>query len=185
MMAGRDSCLAPVVNKPSSAAPQPALFEASVPVCQRYLGALSGWLERADPDRLPELLGQCLTSDMLPLQAQVEIACNFALRLCFPLAGREVPDYGCFAPTPAGLQARLAHVQSLLACLNPADFEAPPDWIEDRAGQALLRLPPDDFLHLYALPNFFFHCSMAYALLRLHGVPLGKPQFDGFHIYPD
>lgn len=160
------------------------LYAASVPVCQRYLGALQAWLDCADPAQLPALLHQRLTPDMIPLQGQVEIASNFALRLCFPLTGAAVPDYGSFAGTPAGLRERLAYVQALLASLKPGDFDAPPAFIEDQAGQALLRLPPGDFLHLYALPNFFFHCSMAYALLRLHGVPLGKPQFDGFHTYP-
>jgi len=161
-----------------------SLYPATVPVCQRYLGALGGWLDRADPARLPALLLERLAPDMNPLHSQVEIAANFALRLCFPLAGKVVPPYGDFAATPQGLRARLAHVQALLSRLDPADFEHGPAWIEEQAGQARLRLPAADFAHLYALPNFFFHCSMAYAVLRLHGVPLGKPLFDGYHVYP-
>lgn len=158
-------------------------YAASVPVCQRYLSAMAGWLDRVDAGQWPALLEERLAPDMIPLHGQVTVAANFALRLCFPLAGKAVPDYGNFAPTPAGLRERLAYVQALLARLKPGDFKSAPELIEDQAGQALLRLPPDDFLHLYALPNFFFHCSMAYAILRLHGVALGKPQFDGFHVY--
>ncbi len=42
-----------------------------------------------------------------------------------------------------------------------------------------------EFLHLYGLPNFFFHLTMGYAALRAAGVRLGKADFDGFHSYPD
>lgn len=53
----------------------------------------------------------------------------------------------------------------------------------DQAGQATVTLPGEAFLSQYALPNFFFHLTSAYALLRQQGVPLGKADFDGWHRY--
>ncbi len=44
-------------------------------------------------------------------------------------------------------------------------------------------MPAPDFLFQYALPNFFFHLATAYAILRGHGVPLGKADYDGLHKY--
>jgi hypothetical protein len=56
--------------------------------------------------------------------------------------------------------------------------------IRHQAGFALLEQTGAEFLHLYGIPNFFFHLTMGYAALRAAGVPLGKADFDGFHSYP-
>lgn len=131
-----------------------------------------------------ELLAARLAPDMLPLSSQIEIAVNFALRACFPLAGRPVPPFGEFLPTFAGLQARIARASALLAALNEADFAgAERRVIDSRAGEVELSLPAPTFLHQYAMPNFFFHVTTAFAILRHHGLPLGKGDFDGFHVY--
>jgi hypothetical protein len=55
---------------------------------------------------------------------------------------------------------------------------------QSRAGEADVALPGSAFLHTYALPNFFFHMTLVYALLRLQGVPVTKGDFDGYHRYP-
>jgi hypothetical protein len=73
----------------------------------------------------------------------------------------------------------------LLNQLNASDFAgAELRVLQSQAGQALVSLPATEFLLQYALPNFFFHLSAAYALLRSQGVALGKRDFDGFHSYP-
>ncbi len=121
---------------------------------------------------------------MLPMAVQCEIAANFALRACYPLAGLAVPPYGEFAANFAGLQARIAHVQGLIGALDPEVFaHAAARTIHGEAGQAHLALPVLEFLLHYALPNFFFHTSMAYAILRHQGVGVGKADFDGYHVY--
>ena len=125
-----------------------------------------------------------LAPDMLPLAVQCEIAANFALRACYPLAGLAVPPYSEFAASFEGLQARIAHAQGLIGALNPAAFEHTAlRTIHGDAGQARLALPAQEFLLHYTLPNFFFHISMAYAILRQQGVGLGKADFDGYHAY--
>ncbi len=143
------------------------LHEASVPVFAHYLARLRAMLDRAEAQARATgrpaqgLLDARLAPDMLPLADQVAIAANFALRACFPLAGRALPDYGEFAPGFDGLRARIDRAQALIGALPGAAF--------------LLR---------YALPNFFFHLTTAYALMRQGGVPLGKADFDGLHDDP-
>jgi len=166
------------------------IYQASVPVFQRYLGQLVVLVQRAESHAKTQgldpaaLLAARLAGDMLPFAVQAEIAVNFALRTCFPLAGEPVPNYGEFANSFAGLRERIERCQSLLAGLRPEQFEAAEQrLIDSQAGQAVLRLPAGEFLLQYALPNFFFHVTTAYAILRHHRVALGKEDFDGYHAY--
>ncbi len=168
----------------------PALYAASVPVFKRYLANLAGMLRIAQAHALqvgqdPEpWLQKRLAPDMLPLVTQIEIAANFSLRATFPLASKPVVPFGEFPPSFAGLNLRLADASAQLDSLSPTDFDGDAArLIEELAGQAKVRLMPAEFLYLYALPNFFFHTSMAYAILRAAGVPLGKGDFDGIHHY--
>lgn len=162
------------------------MYAASVPVFQRYLGQLAKMLERAEASGLDpqQLLQARLAPDMLPLALQVEIAANFALRACAPLAALEVPPFGAHADSFAALHARIDRVQQFLAGLTPAQMADSAQRIcTDQAGQARLSLPGEVFLSQYMLPNFFFHLTSAYALLRQQGVQLGKADFDGWHVY--
>jgi uncharacterized protein len=166
------------------------LHSASVMVFQRYLMRLAALLDRAerhcdaDPARCDALLAARLAPDMLPLRVQVEVVSNFALRAAFLLAGLAVPDYGEFPADFAGLRARLARTQRLLSDVPAGSFVgAEARSVRDRAGEADVNLPAPEFLFAYALPNFFFHLSMAYAIMRSHGVDVGKADFDGYHRY--
>ncbi len=160
------------------------LYSASVPVFQRYLGRLGGWLDLAEAHATPAVLGARLADDMLPFETQAVIAANFALRAAYPLAGLPLPPFGEWPAGHAGLRARLAHVLARLGSLTPAHFaraESRP--VVSDAGEAVLHLDGATFLHQFAMPNFFFHLTAAYAILRQQGVPLGKADFDGFHRY--
>jgi hypothetical protein len=166
------------------------LHRASVPVFSRYLDRLLALLDIAEaqgaqrPLQTPPLLSARLAPDMLDFHAQVEIAANFSLRTCFPLAGRPVPDYGTFPRSADGLRERLRRARRLIQDLEPPAFESTPARrIRDRAGDAVIELPAEEYLLHFALPNFIFHVSMAYAILRRHGVPVGKQDFDGMHVY--
>lgn len=166
------------------------LYEASVPVFLRYLERLQGLLDAAEAFATAHaqphaaLLAARLAPDMHPFETQVAIAAHFALRACFPLAGQALPEYGEFPATLAGLRARIDRVCALLQTLEPTQFEgAASRVLESRAGQAQLALEGHAFLFQYTLPNFFFHLTTAYAILRHCGVPLGKQSFDGFHAY--
>jgi len=150
-----------------------ALFAASVPVFAHYLGRAAGIVARAG-DRLDAQIGGAF-----PAGQQFATAAGFALRVACPLAGRAVPVLD------GAVAERIARAQDVLAGLTPADFSgAGTRLIVHRAGFADLHQTGADFLHLFGLPNFFFHLTMGYAALRAAGMPLGKADFDGFHTYP-
>jgi hypothetical protein len=165
-------------------------FAATVPVFSRYLGRLGAWVGAAEAHALARgiepatLLDARLVPDMLPFESQVAMAANFTLRAAYPLAGLPVPAYGDWPSSFDGVRARLRHAAALLGVLEPAFFEAASTrLLQDRAGHATLSLEGPTFLFHYALPNFYFHLTMAYAILRSQGVALGKEDFDGFHRY--
>jgi uncharacterized protein len=162
-----------------------ALYDASIPVFLRYLGRLGKLVAIAESQAgAAALLAARLAPDMHPFASQVAIAASFPLRACFPLAGKAVPPDAEIPASYQGLHARLAQVTQLLMSLQRSEFDgAAQRLVESRAGNALVCLQGDEFLLHYALPNFFFHLTAAYAILRHHGVALGKEDFDGWHAY--
>lgn len=165
---------------------EPPLYAACVPVLQRYLGSLAGWLDvlaLRPAEQADAVLQARLVPDMMDFGQQVETAAYLALRTAMPLAGRPVPPFGTQPRTLSGLCERVRITQAQLAQLVPQDFAQPPACIAEQAGQAALQLPPATFLHQFAMPNFLFHVTLAYALARAQGLPLGKADFDGFHHY--
>jgi hypothetical protein len=169
----------------------PPLFDASVPVFLHYLHQLDGLVRKAAAHTaqraLPAeaILQARLAPDMLPFCQQVEIAANFALRACAPLANLPLPPYGPACTSFAALHARIAATRDFVAALTPAQMaDAASRVLTSQAGNAEVALPGPAFLSCYALPNFFFHLTSAYAILRHVGVAVGKADFDGFHQYP-
>lgn len=166
------------------------MYEASVPVFARYLRQLSAMLDLAQQHARRQgldadtLLQARLSPSMYPFSKQVEIAAGFALRACAPLAGMERPADPAHIDGFAGLQDRIAQVQAFLESIAPeqmAGSEARE--YTSQAGLEPVSLPGRVFLLQYALPNFFFHVTTAYAILRHMGVGLGKGNYDGFHTY--
>jgi hypothetical protein len=152
----------------------PPLYTASAPVFRHYLGQAMRMIEKAGPEALAVRV-----ADAFPAGQQFATAAGFAMRVACPLAGRAVPDL------PSALAPRLAVVRATLGALRPDDFKgAEARRYLHKAGMAELDQSAEDFLHLYGLPNFFFHLTMGYAALRAAGVELGKSDFDGFHAYP-
>jgi hypothetical protein len=151
------------------------MYQASVPVFRHYLSRISDIVAVAGPDALDARI-----ANTFPARQQFATAAGFALRVTCPLAGREVPDL------PQALGPRLAVARAMLGAMTPAEFEgAETRLIRHHAGFAVLEQTGAEFLHLYGMPNFFFHMTMGYAALRAAGVPLGKADFDGFHSYPE
>jgi hypothetical protein len=150
------------------------MYQASVPVFRHYLARVAAMAEKAGPEAL-----EARIADAFPAAQQFATAAGFSLRIACPLAGREVPDL------PQALGPRLAVARAMLGAMVPADFDgAETRVIRHQAGFAVLEQTGAEFLHLYGLPNFFFHLTMGYAALRAVGVSLGKADFDGFHSYP-
>ncbi len=166
------------------------MYESTVPVLARYLAQVSRMLQLAQAyahDRQLDpahLLQARLAPDMLPLAVQVTVATHFVFRICAPLCGQNTPPHAQAGSSFADLQARLAATQAYLASLTPQQMQGSAlRMCTSQAGQALVSLPAPAFVSQYALPNFFFHTSMVYAILRHAGVPLGKADFDGWHAY--
>ena len=136
------------------------MYQASVPVFRHYLSRVSDIVAVAGPDALDARI-----ADSFPARQQFATAAGFALRVACPLAGREVPDL------PQGLGPRLAVARAMLGAMTPAEFEgAEARVIRHQAGFALLEQTGAEFLHLYGIPNFFFHLTMGYAALRAAGL---------------
>ena len=168
-----------------------SLHEASVPVFSRYLHQLSAMLALGERHAAGHglhssaLLQARLSPTMYPLFKQVQIAAGFALRACAPLAGQAVPQWGDPDESFEGLQRRIADTLSFLQELSPEQMHGAGDrMLTSQAGLEAVELPGRAFLTQYALPNFFFHVTTAYAILRHLGVGLGKGDYDGFHVYP-
>ncbi|GGY61617.1 hypothetical protein GCM10011613_01290 [Cellvibrio zantedeschiae] len=134
----------------------------------------------------PDILNACLIADMLPLNSQIATSTNFALRACCPLAGRAVVSFMQNTSSFEGLTQGIRDTIDYLKTISAEEFNRPNDEVlRERAGFTEVALPREKFLHAYALPNFYFHLSMVYAIARSHGVPLSKGDFDGYHIYPE
>jgi hypothetical protein len=163
------------------------MYAASVPVYQRQLGAVSKLLEKgaawAQAKKVDEaVLGATrLIPDMLPLTRQVQIACRFAEESTARLAGAEVPKAPENAEKTLGeLRGRIAAVLEQLKGFKPEQIDGSEDRsIELMIGGNPLKLTGAQYLTGLALPNFYFHCTTTYAILRQAGVEIGKRDFLG------
>ena len=117
---------------------------------------------------------------MWNFREQIACTAGFARRAVLPLTGAEVGEVD-FPDDADGLRAWIASVR---AEVEAAEGPVPPE-IAHRAGFAELRQDPLDYAARFALPNLWFHLSMAYAILRANGVAVGKAEFDGLHDYPE
>lgn len=158
------------------------VFAASVPPALQALERANALLHR--PDVGPKELSARLAPDMFDCASQLRTVAIFALRATWPLTGRDY-EQRQFDTSAFGLRARIGHAQGQIGLLTPADFAgANTRTISHRAGFADLTQTGADYLHHFALPNLWFHLSMAYATLRANGVLLGKADYDGLHNYP-
>ena len=163
------------------------LYAASVPLFRQMLGGLDAVLSKAqthvtdkkiDPNAL---LQARLFPDMFPLTRQVQIACDFAKSVPARLAGVEVPAYDDSEQSFPELHARIAKTLAFIDGLDAAQFEgAAQREIVLRPGTPKERtLDGQAYLLAYGLPQFLFHTTTAYALLRHNGVEIGKKDFMG------
>jgi hypothetical protein len=162
------------------------MYDASVPVFSAMLGNLSkclaiGEANAKDRGFDPQvLLTSRLAPDMFALARQVQIATDNAKGAPYRLAGLEVPAMADNETTFEELQGRIAKVQEMLKGFKPEDFagaESRDITIRLRSGEMAFKGAP--YLYRFALPNFFFHVTTTYAILRHNGVPVGKPDFLG------
>jgi hypothetical protein len=161
-----------------------SMYRASAPVFLQFLPAMSGCLDKAavyaaakkvDPS---VLLQARLFPDMFPLSRQVQIAADFAKGTMARLAGVEPPKYEDNETSVDELKARLAKTLDFVKEFKASQI----DGSENRditlmlGGQAR-SFKGENYLVTFALPNFYFHATTAYAILRHNGVELGKGDF--------
>ena len=164
-----------------------SMHAASVPVFKQMLASLADVLSKAEAhatDRKIDpnaLLQARLFPDMFPLVRQVQIACDFAKSVPARLAGAEVPAYEDTEQTFAELQARIAKTLDFIDGLDAAAFDGSEQrQIVLRPGTPKERtIGGQAYLLNYGLPQFFFHVTTTYALLRHNGVEVGKKDFMG------
>jgi uncharacterized protein len=163
-----------------------SMYQTSVPVFIRMLTNLKGILEKgaahAQAKKIDEVvfLNARLYPDMFTLTRQVQLASDFARGTGARLAGMEPPAYEDNEKSFAELVARVDRTVEYLRTLTAAKI----DGSEGREIVRPVRGEPKKFtgvnyLVQYALPNFFFHTTTAYAILRHNGVELGKLDFIG------
>jgi uncharacterized protein len=163
-----------------------SLHDASVPVFRQMLAALSDILDKAaaqasergiDPSTLIEAR---LAPDMFPLARQVQIATDHAKGATARLAGHDVPSYADDETTLDELKARIAKTLTFIESMPPAAMQgAETRDIVLKIGGRELRFDGRTYLLHFALPNFFFHVTTAYNILRANGIEIGKRDFMG------
>jgi len=163
-----------------------SMYQASVPRFINILGNLSAILDKAqahvDAKKLDEtaLTGFRLYPDMLPMARQVMIVTDTAKGLAARLAGVDIPVYEDNEKTLAELKARIAKTVAYLQSFKPAQI----DGTEDKAivikrGDKETRYTGLQFMLGHAVPNFYFHVTTTYAILRHNGVDIGKRDYLG------
>ena len=163
-----------------------SMYQASVPQFLRMLGNLKSILEKAESwaaDKKLDpavLLNMRLAPDMFPLKRQLQIATDSAKGCAARLAGVEIPSYPDTEETFVELKARLQKTMDFLAGFAPAQI----DGSEDKAitlnfPSMELKFSGRDYLFQFVQPNFYFHLTTAYAILRHNGLDVGKMDFIG------
>lgn len=161
-----------------------SMYRASVPVFQRGLANLEHVLDKAVAHAterridLQVLLSARLAPDMLPLTRQVQIATDHAKNAPTRLAGLALPKFEDNETDFAQLKQRLSKTRDYLATLQPAQVDGSEerDIVLQIAGSEM-KFKGLDYLLGFAVPNFYFHYTTAYAILRHNGVPVGKADF--------
>jgi hypothetical protein len=160
------------------------IYDSSVPIFIHFLTGLDSLLHKAeafvqakkvDPDAL---LKARLYPDMYTFTRQVQLATDFAKGAGARLAGVPVPSYPDEEKTFEELHARIRKVTDFLRTLRKEQFaDAADRTVTLKVGGREMSFKGSDYLNQFVLPNFYFHLTTAYDLLRHNGVELGKMDF--------
>ena len=164
-----------------------SMYNASVPIFKQLLGALNTILGKAEthvinikmaPD---SLLQASLFPDMFNLTRQVQIATDFAKGVTARLAGIDVPVYADNEVNFQELQARITKTIRFISSVTPPQIDGSEEReIVTRPGTPKeKKFSGQDYLLHYGLPQFFFHVTTAYAILRNNGIEIGKRDYMG------
>ena len=163
-----------------------SMYQASVPRFVNILGNLSNILDKTqahvDAKKIADasLTAYRLFPDMLPLTTQVQIACDAAKGVVARLAGVAIPAFDDNEATLADLKARVAKTIAFIQTITPAQIDGTEDKdIVIKRGEKETQYKGMQFLLGHAIPNFYFHVTTTYNILRHNGVEIGKRDFLG------
>jgi len=162
-----------------------SMYKASVPVFQQFLACHSAIIDKAaayaeakkiEPSAL---LNARLFPDMLPYVRQVQIACDMAKNAAGRLAGAERPQFPDTETSFAELKERIAKTLAYIGGFRPEQIDGSEEkeLVIPMGGTDTRKYTGQGYLFGFALPNFFFHLTTAYAILRHSGLELGKRDF--------
>ena len=161
-----------------------SMHTASVPIFVRMLGNIDGWLDKAEAHAAERkfepsvYLETRLAPDMLPFTQQIQIACDAAKFCLARLSGTEAPKFEDNEASLADLRQRIRKTIDYVQSVPVDQIDGSDDReisVPRRAGPILMK--GEMYLKHFVLPNFFFHVTTVYALLRHNGVNLGKSDF--------
>jgi hypothetical protein len=161
-----------------------SIYEALVPPVTHMLGSFSSFLTKAenyakekgiDPN---SYLTARLYEDMLPLTKQVQIATDNAKGAAARLTGTDAPKFEDNEASFDDLRARLKKTIAYMRGLDPKAFDSSEERkIQLKFPNAEFNFVGKDYLNNWVLPNVYFHITTGYDILRMKGVPLGKPDY--------
>jgi len=160
-------------------------FHVIVLEMRKLLHNMDGWFEKAKAHAAAKkfdanlLLQTRIAPDMFPLVRQVQAACDSAKFAAARTAGKDPPAHADTEQSIDDVRARIATVVAYLETFKASDFDgAEKRTISNPRWEGKTMTAPDYFVE-HAVPNFFFHLSMVYALLRHNGVDVGKRDYLG------
>jgi hypothetical protein len=156
------------------------IYDASAPVFVNTLKNMRAWLDKAASEKDPAALVEArLAEDMKPLTSQYQFASDSAKNAMARLIGIDPPAMPDTETTFAELQERCDKTVAFIEGIDPAAL------VRAEEREVVMKFPNGmgyrwtgaDYLRKFALPNFYFHATTAYAILRAQGVSLGKPDY--------
>lgn len=163
-----------------------SMYQASAPVFTKMLTNLAAILDKAQAHAEAKkfdptvLLDSRLSPDMLPFTKQIHIATDFARGCIARLAGQEPPKFEDNERSFAELKARIERSVAAIKEYGPAQIDGTENReITIKMGGQPRTFTGQKYLQEIVMPNFFFHVTTAYALLRHNGVEIGKKDFVG------
>ncbi|KAB7739838.1 DUF1993 family protein [Parvibaculum sedimenti] len=162
------------------------MHQASIPLMLQMFGSISAVLDKAaahceerkiDP---AILVGYRLAPDMIPLSGQIQIMTDQAKGCAARLAGIDIPSYADTEKTFDELKARIAKTADFVKSVTPDQIVGSEDReVVLKIGGNELKLKGSQYFFHFFLPNFYFHATTAYDILRHAGVQIGKRDFIG------
>jgi hypothetical protein len=162
-----------------------SMYHASVPVFLQLLGGLKGTLEKGQAQAAQKKWDEAVVlnwrfyPDMFTLARQVRQVCQHALGAA-TVAGVAAPQFPENDGSFAELQARIAKTVDCLKSLSPGQLDGKEDsTVSIMAGGQQRQFKAQNYLYHFAMPNFYFHTTTAYNILRSLGIEIGKRDFMG------